>query len=151
MFSTLISLFSKSTTFQVKRKSTLSPLLLLYLYHASQFIKKSTSFGNGVPGIPGTPGIPGRDGRDGRDGAKGDQGMPGNTGPQGPPGPTGANGAKEEQGAPFPKRESGSSGMLANRNWRECAWKNVDDNRDHGLIKVRLNCICIKIPLRFIT
>ena len=97
--------------------------------------------------MPGTPEMLGRDGRDGRDGAKGDQGMPGNTGPQGPPGPTGANGAKEEQGAPFPKGESGSSGMLANRNWRECAWKNLDDN---GLIKVRLNCICIKIPLRFI-
>ena len=101
--------------------------------------------------MPGTPGMLGRDGRDGRDGAKGDQGMPGNTGPQGPPGPTGANGAKGEQGAPFPKRESGSSGMLANRNWRECAWKNLDDDRDHRLIKVRLNCICIKIPLRFIT
>ena len=115
------------------------------------FLKKSASFCNGVPSIPGTPGIPGRDGRDGRDGAKGDQGMPGDTGPQGPPGPTGANGVKGEQGAPGPKEESGSSGMLANRNWRERAWKNLDDNRDHGLIKVRLNCICIKIPLRFIT
>ena len=59
--------------------------------------------------------------------------------------------AKEDQGAPDPKGESGSSGTLPNRNWRECAWKNLDDNRDHGLIKVRLNCICIKIPLRFIT
>ncbi|CAH3021725.1 unnamed protein product [Porites evermanni] len=112
------------------------------------FLKKSTSFCNGVAGIPGTPGIPGREGRDGRDGAKGDQGMPGNTGLQGPPGPTGANGAKEEQGARNPQGKSGSSGMLANRNWRECAWKNLDDNRDHGLIKVRLNCIRIKIPLR---
>ena len=45
-----------------------------------------------------------------------------------PPGPTGANGAKGEQGAPFPKGESGSSGMLANRNWRECDWKNLDDS-----------------------
>ncbi|CAH3189518.1 unnamed protein product, partial [Porites lobata] len=97
---------------------------------------KSASFCNGVPSIPGTPGIPGRDGRDGRDGAKGDPGMPGDTGPQGPPGPTGANGVKGEQGAPGPKEESGSSGMLANRNWRERAWKNLDDNRDHGLIKV---------------
>ena len=77
--------------------------------------------------------------------------MPGNTGPQGPPGPIGAEGAKGEQGVPGPKGESGSSGMLAIRNWRECAWKNLDDNRDYGLIKVRLNCIYIKIPLRFIS
>ena len=58
--------------------------------------------------------------------------MPGDTGPQGPPGPTGANGVKGEQGAPGPKEESGSSGMLANRNWRERAWKNLNDNRDHA-------------------
>ena len=118
MFSTLIYLFSKQQHFpkknnqdatlkklrallQVKRKGTLSPLLLLYLYHAS-FLKKSTSFCNGVPGIPGTHGIPGRDGRDCPDGAKGDQGMSGNTGPQGPPGPTGANCAEEERGVPDP-------------------------------------------------
>ena len=167
MFSTLIYLFSKSTTFpqknnqdatlkklkvflQVKRKGTFL-LSCSYICIMLPFLKKSASFCNGVPSIPGTPGIPGRDGRDGRDGAKGDQGMPGDTGPQGPPGPTGANGVKGEQGAPGPKEESGSSGMLANRTWRERAWKNLDDNRDHGLIKVRLNCICIKIPLRFIT
>lgn len=101
------------------------------------FLKKPTSC-NVVHGIPGTPGIQGRDGRDGRDGEKGDQGMPGNTGPLGPPCPTGANGAKGEQGTPGPKRESGSSAMLAKRNWRECAWKNLDDNMDYGLIQVRL-------------
>ena len=157
MFCTLIYLFSKSTSFpppptnnqdatlkklkallQVKRKATIS-------VSCFTFLKKSTSPCNGVPGIPGTPGIPGRDG------AKGDQGMPGNTGPQGPPGPTGAEGARGEQGVPGPKGESGSSGILAIRNWRECAWKNLDDNRDYGLIKVRLNCIYIKIPLRFIS
>ena len=81
--------------------------------------------------------------------AKGDQGMPGNTGPQGPPGPTGANGAKGEQGIPGPKGESGLSEMLAKRNWRERAC--IDYNRDYNLIKVRLNCIFIQIPLRFIT
>ena len=69
------------------------------------FLKKSTSFCNGVPDIPGAPGIPGRDGRDDRDGAKGDQRMPGNTGPQGPPGLTGANGAKEELLAKISLRE----------------------------------------------
>ena len=38
---------------------------------------------------------------------------------------------------PRSKGESGSSGMLATRNRRECAWKNSDDNRDYDLIKVR--------------
>ena len=64
--------------------------------------------------------------------------MPGNTGPQGLPCPAGANGAKGEQGIPGPKgSHAGSSGMLATRNWRECAWKNSGDNRDYGMIKVR--------------
>ena len=36
-----------------------------------------------------------------------------------------------------PKGEPVLNGMLANRNWRESAWKNLDDNRDNGLIKVR--------------
>ena len=175
MFCTLIYLFSKSTSFHPPppkkqpgchlQEAQSSPSSQKKGYPCSSlatfednisvscftFLKKSTSPCNGVPGIPGTPGIPGRDGRDGRDGAKGDEGMPGNTGPQGPPGPIGAEGAKGEQGVPGPKGESGSSGMLAIRNWRECAWKNLDDNRDYGLIKVRLNCIYIKITLRFIS
>ena len=117
MFPTLIYLFSKSTSFpqkinqdatlkklrallQVKRKGTLF-FSCSYICTMLPFLKKSTSFCNGVPSIPGTPGMPGRDGQDGRDGAKGDQGMPGNTGPQHPPGPTGANGAKREKGALF--------------------------------------------------
>ena len=168
MFCTLIYLFSKSTSFPPPPKkqpgchpneaqsspssqkkgypfSSLATFKDTISVSSFTFLKKSTSPCNGVPGIPGTPGIPGRDG------AKGDQGMPGNTGPQGPPGPTGAEGARGEQGVPGPKGESGSSGILAIRNWRECAWKNLDDNRDYGLIKVRLNCIYIKIPLRFIS
>ena len=104
MFSSLDYLFSKSTTFphknnqdatlkklkvflQVKRKGTFL-LSCSYICIMLPFLKKSTSFCNGVPSIPGTPGIPGSDGQDGREGVKGDQGMPGNTGPQGPPGPT---------------------------------------------------------------
>ena len=80
--------------------------------------------------MPGTPWI------SGRDGTKGDQGMPGNTGPQRPPCPAGANVAKGEQGIPGPK---GSQDQV--ECWLpgtgECAWKNSDDNRDYGLIKIR--------------
>ena len=81
-----------------------------------------------MPGIPGTPGIPGRDGKDSHDGEKGDQGMLGNTRPPGTSWPYRCN--RQEPGAPGPKGESGSSGMLAIRNWTECAWKNLDDDRD---------------------
>jgi len=101
----------------------------------------------GMHGKPGSPGASGRDGRDGRDGVKGDQGSPGNTGPQGPPGTpgiNGKNGAKGEPGLQGPpgqkgqRGESGTSGpgVMAHKNWIECAWKNVNDNKDQGLIKV---------------
>ena len=34
--------------------------------------------------------------------------------------------------------KDGKNGMdcRAKRNWRECAWNNIDDGRDYGLIKV---------------
>ena len=111
----------------------------------------------GIPGThgkPGFPGIPGRDGRDGREGAKGDQGIPGKTGPQGPPGPSGnpgvngkdgAKGERGAQGSPGQKGECGESGLrgtpgnpglMAFKNWKECVWKNINDGKDNGLIKV---------------
>ena len=111
----------------------------------------------GIPGMhgkPGSPGIPGRDGRDGREGAKGDQGIPGKTGPQGPPGPSGnpgvngndgAKGERGAQGPPGQKGERGESGLsgtpgnpglMAFKNWKECVWKNINDDKDQGLIKV---------------
>ncbi|KAL9975700.1 hypothetical protein ACROYT_G012891 [Oculina patagonica] len=110
----------------------------------------------GIPGMhgkPGSPGAPGRDGRDGREGAKGDQGSPGKTGPQGPPGPKGTNGAKGELGVQGPpgqkglRGESGTSGIpgtpgaMSSKNWKECAWKNLDDEKDNGLIK---DCVFTK-------
>ncbi|XP_078367994.1 uncharacterized protein LOC144651838 [Oculina patagonica] len=116
----------------------------------------------GVPGMhgkPGSPGVPGRDGRDGREGAKGDQGSPGKTGPQGPPGPKGTpcingkDGAKGEPGVQGPpgqkgqRGESGTSGIpgtpsaMLYRNWKECVWKNLNEGKDHGLIK---DCVFTK-------
>ena len=95
-----------------------------------------------MPGKHGPPGAPGRDGRDGRDGAKGDQGLQGKTGPQGPPGDKGPagvkgkEGAKGEPGAQGPPGQIWELGPMPFKNWKECVWKNVDDNRDSGLIKV---------------
>ena len=98
-----------------------------------------------MPGKHGTPGAPGRDGRDGRDGregGKGDQGLQGKTGPQGPPGDKGPAGVKGEEGA---KGETGAQGPpgqiwqlgpMPFKNWKECAWKNLNDGKDSGLIKV---------------
>ena len=80
-------------------------------------------------GKPGSPGFPGRDGRDGRDGLKGDQGQSGAAGVQGPPGQKGERGETEA---------SGASGVMPFKNWKECAWKNIDDEKDNGLIKVSL-------------
>ena len=110
---------------------------------------------SGIPGMhgkPGSPGLPGRDGRDGREGTKGDQGSPGKIGPQGPDGvmgPAGVNGkdgAKGEpgvRGPPGPKGERGQSrhpgnpGLMPFKNWKECAWKDLNDDKDNGLIKVK--------------
>ena len=79
----------------------------------------------GTHGKPGTPGIPGRDGRDGRDG---NQGSPGMTGPPG------LQGAKGETGTQGP---DGTPGVMSHKNWKECAWKDLNDNKDNGLIKVK--------------
>ena len=93
-------------------------------------------------GKHGTPGAPGRDGRDGRDGVKGDQGLQGKTGPQGPPGDKGPagvkgeEGAKGETGAQGPPGQNCELGPMPFKNWKECAWNNLDDQKDSGLIKV---------------
>ena len=93
-------------------------------------------------GKHGTPGAPGRDGSDGRDGVKGDQGLQGKTGPQGPPGDKGPagvkgeEGAKGETGAQGPPGQKWELGPMLFKNWKECAWKTLDDPKDSGLIKV---------------
>ncbi|KAL9976110.1 hypothetical protein ACROYT_G013360 [Oculina patagonica] len=60
----------------------------------------------GIPGVPGVPGV------HGRDGVKGDQG------PKGPEGPKGDQGAQAPQ-----------------KSWKQCAWKNINEDKDYGLIK----------------
>ena len=92
----------------------------------------------GTHGKPGTPGTPGRDGRDGRDGNQGPVGM---TGPIEPPGLQGTKGETGAQGS------SEASGLLSFKNWKECAWKNLNDDKNNGLIKV--NDFCRKKKLCF--
>jgi len=65
-----------------------------------------------VSGCSGVPGAPG---------AKGDQGP---VGTPGKIGPKGSEGPKGEQGTQAPQR-----------NWKQCAWKNLNEGRDYGLIK----------------
>ena len=98
-----------------------------------------------VSGVPGVPGVPGLNGRDGAKGDGGPVGVPGKKGPkgssgtkgdQGPVGPPGKTGAKGSQGN---KGEKGPTGLVPQRNWKQCAWKALNDNKDYGLIKVSIH------------
>ena len=66
-------------------------------------------------------------------------GAPGKMGPQGPggsKGPVGPPGEMGPQGPKFDKSEQGPSAVVAQRNWKQCTWKKMNDERDYGLIKV---------------
>ncbi|KAL9975725.1 hypothetical protein ACROYT_G012918, partial [Oculina patagonica] len=101
----------------------------------------------GTHGKPGSPGIPGRDGRDGRDGNQGTPGMTGHVGPPGLQGPKGEPGIQGPSGQKGEREETGTNaipdtpGAMSHKNWKECAWKNVNDNKDNGLIK---DCVFTK-------
>ena len=60
------------------------------------------------------------------------------TGPVGPPGQQGTKGKTGVQGPSGQKGErgDGASDLMSYKNWKECAWKNVNDDKDNGLIKV---------------
>ena len=109
----------------------------------------------GTHGKPGSPGIPGRDGRDGQNG---NQGPPGISGPAGAPGLQGTKGETGIQGPSGQKGEPGETGtngingtpiQTHSKNWKECAWKNLNDNKDNGLIKVHRLCITTNISTYF--
>ena len=99
----------------------------------------------GIPGIPGSPGpagpagvagSPGPRGQAGDKGEAGTLGTPGSTGREGPQGIKGDAGDKGSQGAPGPQGLPGTLGS----NWKQCVFKNLNDDRDIGLVKVN-NCI----------
>ena len=93
---------------------------------------------SGLKGAQGPPGPPGPTGKKGKAGARGNQGLPGPKGPQGSSGQPGSRGNKGDtgtrgiQGPPGPK---GAVGSIV-RNWKQCVFKNLNDGRDSGLIKV---------------
>ena len=62
-------------------------------------------------------------------------GIKGELGVQGPPGLEGQRGESGTSGIP------GTLGVMSYKNWKEGAWKNLDDDKDHGLIKVSLFCV----------
>ncbi|XP_006811449.1 uncharacterized protein LOC102804145 [Saccoglossus kowalevskii] len=72
---------------------------------------QSSGYNTGCAGIPGIPGSHGNPGRDGRDGTKGERGE---TGAVGPPG----------------------IAELPVQNIKQCAWQNINDGRDNGIVKV---------------
>ena len=56
------------------------------------------------------------------------------TGPKAPRGAKGDSGSKGSQGSPGPQGPPGALGS----NWKQCVWKNLNDGRDTGLIKVNV-------------
>ena len=78
----------------------------------------------GKSGPQGSPGLKGSPGANGKDGSKGERGA------QGPPGQKGERGESGLSGTP------GNPGLMSLRNWKECAWKEIADDKDNGLIKV---------------
>jgi len=90
-------------------------------FKSSSSNKSTNTCLQGSPGLPGRNGVNGHNGlpgRDGRDGTKGVKGVAGTLGPRGLKGEAGQSGKDAEQ-----------------RNWKQCAWSNVNDGRDIGLVK----------------
>ena len=110
--------------------------------------------------MPGMPGIPGPQGRReemelkdrlvirGRreclqkKGEKGNEGPRGKSGPPGMMGIKGTQGTLGDEGIKGDKGEKGEtatspSSAVPQTNWKQCVWKNLNDDRDSGKIKVR--------------
>ena len=66
----------------------------------------------------------------GQAGPPGLQGTKGETGDQGPRGQKGERGETGKSGSPE------TPGQMNYKNWKECAWQNLNDQTDYGLIKV---------------
>ncbi len=63
-------------------------------------------------------------------------GPPGLQGPKGEPGIQGRSGQKGERGETGTSAISETPGAMSYKNWKECAWKDLNDDKDNGLIKV---------------
>ena len=62
--------------------------------------------------------------------------------PSGPPGDKGPMGPKGEQGTQGPKGDPGLQAMP--KNWKQCAWKDINEGKDYGMINVRKKPVNIK-------
>ena len=83
-----------------------------------------------MPGLHGCDGAKGDQGAVGAPGKMGPEGPEGCQGPVGPPGEMGPKGTKGDMG------EQGPSAVVPQRNWKQCVWSKLNDDRDYGLIKV---------------
>ena len=75
----------------------------------------------------------------GKNGAPGMMGIKedkGDEGSRGSSGPSGIKGVKGEQGSKGEKGEIVNS-AVSQTNWKQCVWKNLNDDRDSGKIKVQ--------------
>jgi len=110
---------------------------------------------NGMPGMPSTSGPQGPQGREGakgQTGDKGSQGMLGQKGEKGneaprgksgPPGMMGIKGARGIAGDRGIKGDKGEKGQsvtspssaVPQTNWKQCVWKNLNNNQDNGKVK----------------
>ena len=96
----------------------------------------------GKQGLPGPKGGTALNGPAGPSGSKGDAGPPGSQGPpgpKGPQGPSGQAGKKGDTGPPGSQGPSGPKGAPGSfaRNWKQCVFKNLGDDRDSGMVKVK--------------
>ena len=86
-----------------------------------------------MPGLSGRDGTKGEQepvGAPGKKGLQGPETSKGNQGLMGPPGKMGHKGTQGDKG------EKGLLGVVPHRNWKQCIWKQLEDGKDKGLIKV---------------
>ncbi|XP_066936544.1 collagen triple helix repeat-containing protein 1-like [Clytia hemisphaerica] len=92
---------------------------------------------DGRDGRNGRNGVDGVDGRNGIDGFCGKHGINGTNGIDGKDGRNGKDGKDGRNGKDGKNGRDGRDGkdITRKRNWKECAWDNISDGRDNGLIK----------------
>ena len=63
--------------------------------------------------------------------------MPGLPGARGPCGDKGESGDQGRPGARGEKGDAAAVGPIPATNWKQCVWKNIDDDKDSGKLKVK--------------
>ena len=60
---------------------------------------------------------------------------------KGEPGAQGPLGQKWQRGESGKSGIPGTPGVMSYKNWKECAWKDLNDNKYHSLIKVNASFV----------